>query len=342
MLDLSGTTLSHDMVVHHHNRATGLTMVLAVHRLAAGRSIGGCRMRPYESLEAATVDAMRLADAMSKKNALAGVPYGGAKAVVIADPAQDKTPELLRSIGEFVERFNGLYITAPDSGISTDDLLQIESATRWVVGARQPAAPYTAAGVLEGLHTAVDFRFGSRSLDGVRVGVQGVGNVGGELCSLLAAAGAELTIADIDAHQVDAVAQRWGARVVTPDEIVAADVDVVAPCGLGGSLTNETVAAIRAQVIAGAANNQVSEPSVGESLRARGIVYAPDFLINAGGVIAGAAEVDGFDHGAVMATIAGIGGTLREVLARAAESGRPSSVIAEELAEERFALREGK
>lgn len=340
MLDLNATTLSHDMVVHHHDRATGLIMVLAVHRLAAGRAIGGCRMRAYESLDAATADAMRLADAMSKKNALAGVPYGGAKAVVVADPTRDKTPELLHSIGGFVERFSGMYVTAPDSGISTEDLLQIETATRWVVGARQPAAPYTAAGVFEGLRAAVDFRFGSRSLDGVRVGVQGVGNVGSELCSLLAAAGAVLTIADIDTNQVDAIAQRWGAQVVTPDEVLGADVDVVAPCGLGGSLTEESVASIRAQVVAGAANNQLSDASVGERLRAKGIVYAPDFLINAGGVIAGAAEVDGFDHDAVMATIVGIGDTLREVLTRAAERNQPSSVVADELAEERFALRE--
>lgn len=327
---------SHDMVVNHHDPRTGLTVILAVHRVYAGRGIGGCRMRAYDSVEAATADALKLSEAMTKKNVLAGIQYGGAKAVVIGDPRVDKTPELLASLGAFIERFNGLYVTAPDSGISTEDLYQVETRTQWVVGARREGAPYTAAGVLEAIRASVRAQFGSSDLSGIRIAVQGIGNVGRELCGLLHDADAQLIVADIDESRVQDIVDRTGATAVSPDEIVAADVDVFSPCGLGGTITADAVDRLRARIVAGAANNQLDEPMTGRLMHERGILYAPDVLANPGGVMAGAEEITGFDEEKVLARIATIGPTLRQVFARSREQNVPTSEVVEQLATERI------
>ena len=327
----------HDMIVQHRNPELGIELALAVHRIRNGRAIGGCRVRDYGSFDGAISDALRLSHAMSQKNLLAQVPFGGAKMVVNADPRTAKNPLMLHAIGDFVERFGGLYVTAPDSGISSDDLEAIAERTPWVVGFRRPAAAYTSAGVHVAIEATIEHLNGRRGLAGASVLVQGVGNVGSALVRRLREDGAHVYISDVDESRVRALSAETGATAVRPGSETAYEVDVFAPCGLGGVLTEEFSAALRARSVCGAANNQLADKGVVDLLRERGILYAPDFVANSGGVIAGAQEVIGFDEDSVTGAIHGISGTLHEIFERADSSGSSTVDVASSIARERLA-----
>lgn len=329
----------HELVVHHRDPATGLTAIVAIHASLDGRACGGCRMRPYGTEDEALDDVLRLSRAMSYKAALAGVGVGGAKSVIVADPATDKSASLLAAMGRLIASFGGAYIAAPDVGIHVSDLRAFRRESRWVVGADDvagPSAPYTAAGVFEAIRTAVDYRLGRRDLDGVRIAIQGVGSVGSELARLLAAAGARLLVGDVDTAAAHAVAGETGGEAVSVDAILSAEVDVLSPNALGGILNDRTIPEIRAQIVCGAANNQLAEDRHGLLLHKRGVLFAPDFVVSAGGLIAGVEELHGFDPDATAARVRGIGETLSAVIALADAEGLSTNQASERLARERI------
>jgi leucine dehydrogenase len=323
-------------------RRSGLTVAVAVHRTVNGRSLGGCRMKPYASPDDAVRDVERLARAMSFKAAVSGLQLGGAKGVIALDPTESLTDDLrrdaLQDFAELVESFKGRYITAQDVGISAEDIAFIEQFTDHVAG--RPAAeggcgdpsPYTAHGV----EVAIRASLGSRRISGAHIVVIGLGHVGGALAQRLRHAGAKLTVSDVDQAKRELARELW-ADWVSPEEAMTVEADLLAPCALGGVLTPESVAELRVPVIAGAANNQLSDESVADLLSDRGIVWAPDFVVNAAGLIAVADELHGFDAERAERSIAGIGHTLRQIYARAA-AGKNTLLAAKELAAERSGI----
>ena len=295
-------------------------------------------MRQYPGEREALDDALRLSRAMSYKTALAGLPFGGGKAVILGDPEREKTPELLESFGRAVEALGGRYRVAEDVGIGVGDLEAMARATRWTVGGERGAAlghdpaPWTAYGVLTGMRAAVRHAL-DRPLSRLRVGVSGVGSVGRALCYLLRAAGVDLVVADVDGARAARAARDFGGRVVDPEAIFREPLDVLAPCAVGGVLDARTVPLLGARVVAGAANEQLATLEDGDRLWRRGVVVAPDFVINAGGVIHGAHLVMGQpDREAVRDRIRAIGPRLESVLRRSAAEGRPPHRVAEEWA----------
>ena len=297
-------------------------------------------MRAYASEDEALDDVLRLSRAMSYKAALADVSVGGAKAVIIGDPQQAKSEALLLAAGRLIESFGGAYISAPDVGITTEDLRVFRRETRWVVGADEiagPSAPYTALGVFEGIKTAVRHRLGRQDLSGVRVAIQGVGSVGRRLAGLLAEAGANLVVADVDGDAAGEVAVRHGADVVPAEEILLADVDVLSPNALGGVLDDPTIPHLRAEVICGAANNQLAEDRHGDALHERGILFAPDYVVSAGGLIAGIEELHGFNAERASRRVRAIGTTLAQILAAADADQVSPTAAAARLARDRIA-----
>ena len=318
----------HERVLHWSDRASGLRAIVAIHRVRNGRAVGGCRARDFASDDEALTDVLRLSRGMTYKTALAGLPFGGAKAVILGRP----TPEGLRAFGRAVDSLGGTYVTAEDVGIGRADLAVMKEETPWVLGADDVggvAAPFTALGVFHALRGAL--RHVGTDLPGLTVAVQGTGAVGSRLCALLRDAGARLVVADVDAASAAAVP---GAEVVDPDAIHAVDADVLAPCALGGTLNERTIPEIRARIVAGAANNQLATPEDDARLAARGITYVPDFLASAGGVTNGVSELDGYDRADVEARIERIAATAEAVLAEAERRGIPSGEAAESLAME--------
>ena len=318
----------HERVLHWSDRASGLRAIVAIHRVRNGRAVGGCRARDFASDDEALTDVLRLSRGMTYKTALAGLPYGGAKAVILGRP----TPEGLRAFGRAVDSLGGTYVTAEDVGIGRADLAVMKEETPWVLGADDVggvAAPFTALGVFHALRGAL--RHVGTDLPGLTVAVQGTGAVGSRLCALLRDAGARLVVADVDAASAAAVP---GAEVVDPDAIHAVDADVLAPCALGGTLNERTIPEIRARIVAGPANNQLATPEDDARLAARGITYVPDFLASAGGVTNGVSELDGYDRADVEARIERIAATAEAVLAEAERRGIPSGAAAESLAME--------
>jgi len=280
----------HEQVSLFSDERTGLRAIVAIHTTAPfGTSGGGCRMWPYASDEEALRDALRLSRHMSYKLALAEMPAGGAKTVIIGDSKKDKTEALLRSLGKAIAALNGRYIIAEDVGTTPEDMRAIREITPYVSGRHVDTSPPTAHGVFAGLKEAVRRRL-DRDLSGLKVGVQGVGHVGAMLCELLAAEGAQLTVADVDAARVAEVAKKVSAEVVSTDVIATQDVDVFAPCALGDVFDEKTISALKCKVIAGSANNQLADERFAAALREREILYAPDFVINLGGVIGAAHE----------------------------------------------------
>ncbi|TFH86155.1 Glu/Leu/Phe/Val dehydrogenase [Billgrantia azerbaijanica] len=334
----------HQQIVFGSDEASGLRAIIAIHDTRRGPALGGLRIYPYASEADALTDVLRLSRGMTYKSALADLPLGGGKAVIIADPRRDKTPELLRAMGRLVDSLGGRYITAEDSGTSEADMRIIHETTDHVSGlGRRPGesgdpSPYTAHGVFCALRVAVRHGLGRESLEGLRVAVQGVGHVGAHLARALHAAGAQLVLSDLNRDAVGALAEELGATIVTPEAILAADVDVFAPCAMGAVLTPEVAESLEARVVCGAANNQLASPEVAERLHERGILYAPDYVANAGGVI----EVEWQRHGdyrreAVMAHVERIADTLDEIFARATTSQTSPAIIADRLARERLA-----
>jgi leucine dehydrogenase len=329
----------HEAVHFFNDPASGLKAIIALHYTGPGRGGGGIRMWPYESDEAALRDVLRLSKAMSYKMVLANLPMGGGKSVIVGDSARDKTPELMRAMGRAIESLGGRYVCGEDVGTTPEDMAIIRRETRWVVGLADVSgdtSPPTAYGVYLGLRAAARHKLGVGEMKGIGVAVQGVGAVGLDLCRRLAADGAELTVADIDAGAAARAADELGAHVVAPADIYDQEVEVFAPCALGAVLDDDTIARLAAKVVAGAANNQLAEDRHGVALAKRGILYAPDYVVNAGGAINASRELIGYDRDDAYAAIEGIPATLLQIFARAEQDGVATSVAADRVAKQRI------
>jgi leucine dehydrogenase len=291
---------AHEQVVFGHDERTGLRAIIALHSTTLGPAAGGCRLWPYATTAEAVTDVLRLSRGMSYKNAMANLKFGGGKAVIIADPRRPKTPELFQAFGRFVDSLGGRYVTAEDVGTTTADMESVAKSTRYVAGlGRAPGeaggdpGPKTALGVYLGIRAAVKFRLGRSDLSGVTVALQGAGGVGYHLSRMLSADGAKLKVADVRPAAVTRVCDEFGAQPVAVEEVLSQDVDVLAPCAMGAILNPATFPHLRARVVAGAANNQLAQGQDGAALSAAGILYAPDYVINAGGIISVAREYYG-------------------------------------------------
>ena len=335
---------AHEQVVFGYDAATGLRAIIAIHSTTLGPAAGGCRMWPYATTAEAVADVLRLSRGMSYKNAMANLNFGGGKAVIIADAKKSKTPELFEAFGRFVDSLGGRYVTAEDVGTTTADMASVSRSTRYVAGlGRAPGeaggdpGPKTALGVYLGIKAAVKFRLGRDDLSGVSVAVQGAGGVGYHLCRMLAADGARLFVADVRPAAVQRVVEEFKASAVAVEDIVAADVDVLAPCALGAVLNPASFPRLRARVIAGAANNQLAQGQDGTALTAAGILYAPDYVINAGGIVSVAREYyGGATEAQVIADIQGIPARLTEIFERARRENRTTNAVADQMARERL------
>ncbi|MGH6651033.1 MAG: Leu/Phe/Val dehydrogenase [Sphingopyxis sp.] len=326
-------------VVRLEDAASGLDGVIVIHSTRLGPGAGGCRFWHYPDIAAAGADAFRLAEGMSYKNAMAGLPFGGAKAV-LRRPAGDFDREaLFRAFGRAVADLGGAYVTAEDVGTSVADMHHVAEETRHVAGLTVDArraggdpSPWTAQGVFDAMEAGAAHAFGS-SLKGLTVAVQGTGNVGGELCRRLADAGAELVIADVQPERRDRLEKILGARVVDVDAIAGVEADIFAPCALGGALTPESVAAMKAKLICGGANNQLATPDVADLLVRRGIAYVPDYVANAGGIVSVTAEYLGENRAHVVARVGQIGPRVAALLEEAARRRLSPALVADQMAE---------
>ncbi len=331
---------NHESLHFFDDAATGLRAIIAIHSTALGPGAGGCRRWTYAKDADAITDALRLSRGMTYKNAVAGLPFGGGKAVILATDDAPKSPELFAAFGRAVDSLGGRYITAEDVGVSVDDMRHVREQTEFVSGLPQSGnnaggdpSPWTAVGVFLGIEAAVKARLGKDSLEGMSIAVQGVGHVGAHLCRLLHEAGATLTVADVNRRNLNAVTAELPATVVAPHDILFADVDVLAPCALGNVLTSATIPNITAKVIAGAANNQLSTEEDGKRLAARDILYAPDYVINAGGIISVWHEYHGdSSEDAVRQDIDRIPERLAALFAESEKTGRPTNELADALA----------
>ena len=337
----------HEQVVLCHDRSTGLKAIIAVHSTALGPALGGTRFFPYASEEEALTDALNLSRGMSYKNALAGLDLGGGKAVIIGDPNKDKNEAMLRAYGRFVQSLRGRYITACDVGTYVQDMDVIARETEFVTG-RSPedggagdSSVLTSFGVFQGMRASAQARWGQPTLRGKRVGVAGVGKVGHYLVGHLVADGATVVVTDVSEAAVNRVRAAHPEVEVVADTaaLLASDLDVYAPCALGGALTDDTVGALGAagtSIVCGAANNQLAHPGVEKDLADRGILYAPDYLVNSGGVIQVADEIDGFNFDRAKNKATKIFDTTLEIFTRATADGIPPAVAADRLAEKRM------
>ncbi|MCW2744060.1 MAG: Glu/Leu/Phe/Val dehydrogenase dimerization region [Mycobacterium sp.] len=342
----AGAPGGHEQVVFCSDPASGLRAIIAIYSTALGPALGGTRFHPYATEQAAIDDALRLSRAMAYKNACAGLDHGGGKAVIIGDPATDKTEPLLRAFGRFIASLGGRYVTACDVGTTVADMDVIARETRFATG-RSPefggagdSSVLTAFGVFQGMRAAAQHRWGAATLRGKHVGVLGVGKVGTRLVGHLVADGATVTVADVDAAAVEATraAHPDGAVLVgDPETLAAAEIDVFAPCALGGILTTETVKRLQATVVCGGANNQLAEPGVGRQLADAGILYAPDYLVNAGGVIQVSDELAGFSFPRAERRAAQIFDAALRVFRLAEDEDVTPEVAADRLAERRMA-----
>lgn len=315
--------------------ASGLKAVIAIHNTRFGAALGGCRYLAYADERSAIADAIRLAQGMSYKAVLAGIDHGGGKAVIIRPAHLQSRAALFEAFGRFIETLNGRYITAVDSGTSSADMDCIAQCTQHVTSTTQAGdpSPHTALGVFAGIRATAQARLGSDDLEGLRVSVQGLGNVGFALAEALHAAGAELLVSDIDAGRVQLAVEQLGAHPIASDALLATPCDILAPCGLGGVLNVQTVAHLRCAAVAGAANNQLASPELADQLEARGILYAPDYVLNAGGLIYVALRHRGEALPAITAHLAQISRRLTEIYAHAQAEKRSPARVADYLAE---------
>ncbi|MBU7589158.1 MAG: Glu/Leu/Phe/Val dehydrogenase [Sphingopyxis terrae] len=331
----------HEHVHMFRDRDSGLTAVIAVHSTHLGPGAGGVRFWHYPQRSAAIVDALRLSRGMSYKNAMAGLPMGGGKGVILADEAGTKTPELLAAFGRAVESLGGAYVTAEDVGITDADMVQIAKQTKHVSGlpvasgeAGGDPGPYTALGVYLGIKAAIREGLGTDSAAGVRIAIQGVGSVGGGVARRLAAEGAKLTLADVNLARAKALAEELGADLADSAAIMEIEADVLSPNALGAILTERSIEKLRVPIVAGGANNQLATAADGQRIHDRGIVYAPDYVINAGGIINVALEYLGQgSQEEVESRIHLIPGRLAEIWAESKASGTPASTVADHMAQ---------
>jgi valine dehydrogenase (NAD+) len=334
----------HEQVVFCQDEASGLRAIIGIYSTALGPSLGGTRFYPYESEDAALADVLELSKGMAYKNALAGLDHGGGKAVIIGDPHQDKSEALLRAYGRFIASLGGRYITACDVGTYVTDMDVVARECRWVTG-RSPAtggagdsSVLTSFGVFQGMRACAEHLWGSPTLRDHRVGIAGVGKVGAKLAGLLLDDGASVVVTDVSTEAIDRLrAERPQIDVVDDtDTLIREEIDIYAPCALGGALDDDTVTALTAKAVCGGANNQLSHPGVEKMLADRGILYAPDYVVNAGGVIQVADELHGFSFDRAKEKAAQIFDTAGKIFSLAAEDGVPPAVAADRLAERRM------
>ncbi|RLQ98293.1 branched-chain amino acid dehydrogenase [Falsibacillus albus] len=336
------TNYDYEQLLFCQDEQSGLKAIIAIHDTTLGPALGGTRMWTYESEEAAIEDALRLARGMTYKNAAAGLNLGGGKTVIIGDPRKDKNEAMFRAFGRFIQGLNGRYITAEDVGTTVADMDLIHEETNFVTGI-SPAfgssgnpSPVTAYGVYRGMKAAAKEAFGTDSLEGKTVAVQGVGNVAFNLCRHLHEEGANLIVTDINKEAVQRAVEEFGAKAVDPNEIYSVPCDIFAPCALGAVVNDDTIPQLKAKVIAGAANNQLKETRHGDTIHEMGIVYAPDYVINAGGVINVADELYGYNRDRAMKRVEQIYNNVEKVFEIAKRDGIPSYLAADRMAEERI------
>ena len=330
---------AHEKIVFHEHKSSGLKAIVAIHNSNLGPALGGCRMLPYKSEEAALCDVLRLSRSMTYKCAIANIPFGGGKSVIIGDPAVHKTKALLHAMGDLVESLGGDYICSFDSGTSIDDVRIIGERTEHVGGilpGAGNASASTAYGVYTAIKAAVKFRLQSSSLQGVKVAVQGLGNVGLRLVEYLKQAGAEVYVTDVDQQHMATVADRLELNSVSPNDIYGLAVDVFAPCALGAIINNSTLPQIKAAIISGAANNQLATDDLGEQLKDKGILYAPDYVANAGGIIDLHYQFTGGDKLGLRSHLDSLNETLSEIFLQAEIRDQATSLVANKIAEKRF------
>lgn len=340
----------HEQVSFFQCPQTGLRAIIAVHNTHLGPALGGCRMWAYENDEQALNDVLRLSRGMTYKSAITGLPLGGGKSVIIGDSRKIKTPELMKAMGRAVDTFAGRYIIAEDVGTTVEDMKNIHASTEHVVGIPMEdgthgggdPSPTTALGVYTGLKAAARLRLGKDNLQGVKVAVQGLGNVGYNLCKLLAADGAVLSVTDVQVEKLDMAKKEFGAAVVGLNEIYDVDADIFAPCALGAIINDETLPRLKAKVVAGASNNQLAEARHGDVLRGMNVLYAPDYVINAGGIITVYYEFLArktgtvYDRQQVLDHVAKIADTVELVTKRAQQENISTAKAADCIAEQRF------
>lgn len=324
------------------DEATGLRAIIAIHDTTLGPALGGCRMWPYATEEEAVTDVLRLARGMTYKAAMSGLDLGGGKSVILGDPHRDKSEALFRSFGRCVETLGGRYIVAEDVGTSPEDMESIRSETSHVVGVgvgrggSGDPSPFTALGVLAGMRACAEEVFGSPSLKGLTVAVQGLGHVGYALCRLLHDEGARLVVTDLHPDAAARAARELGAKPVETDEILSVPCDVFAPCALGGVVNDATLPLLDCSIVAGSANNVLAEGRHGEELAERGILYAPDYVTNAGGLINVSCELEGYDEEKARERVARIYDSVKNVIEISERDGVPTNVAADGLALERL------
>jgi valine dehydrogenase (NAD+) len=334
----------HEQVVFCQDAPTGLRAIIAIYSTALGPALGGTRFYPYRSEDEALADALNLSRAMAYKNAMAGLDMGGGKAVIIGDPLRLKSEALLRAYGRFVQSLNGRYITACDVGTRSEDMDIVARECRHVTGRTVPnggagdSSVLTAFGVFQGMRAAAEHAWGTSSLEGRQVGVEGVGKVGHRLVDHLVEEGAQVVICDVNPGAVERVQEKHPAveAAADRDDLLAGSIEVFAPCALGGSINDGNLALLNARIVCGAANNQLAHPGLEKLLADRGIVYAPDYVVNSGGVIQVADEIGGFNFERAQARAAQIFDTTKRILAIAGDEGVPPAVAADRLAERRM------
>jgi len=332
----------HERVIFCSDKATGLKAIIAIHSTALGPAAGGCRLWEYASDDAALTDVLRLSQGMSYKNALAGLRFGGGKGVIIKTPGFSGSAELYEQFGVCVENLGGAYVTAEDVGMTVEIMQTIARRTKHVSGlprkegqAGGDPSPKTSWGIFKGIEAAVKFKLGRDSVDGLTIAIQGAGHVGYYLSKYLSAAGAQLIVADLDATRAQRLHEEFGATVVGLDEILFQEVDVLAPCALGAVLTEESIPRLRTSIVAGGANNQLAVQADGQRLVDAGILYAPDYVINGGGIINVSCEYyGGASDDEVMQQVAEIGPRLAGIFAAAEASGRPTNEVADSMAQD--------
>ena len=338
LTDLFG--MNHEKVLICQDKDSGLKAIIAIHSTTCGPALGGTRMWKYDSDMDALKDVLRLSRGMSYKNAISGLNLGGGKAVIIGDSKTQKSPNLFRAFGDFIESLNGDYITSEDVGISPDDMIHVAKQTKHVTGLpgkKGDPSPVTAFGVYMGMKAAAKSQFGNDSLEGKKIAVQGVGHVGEYLVEYLHKEGAKITLTDINDSLLSKVSKRFNCNIVNPDEIYDVDMDIYAPCALGATVNNNTIPRMNCSIIAGAANNQLENENIhGSVLMNKGVLYAPDYLINAGGVMNCYAELHDFSNEKVMQMAENIYQTTADIINHSKDNNIPTFLAANQKAEERL------
>jgi len=337
------STTGHEEVVFCHNKDAGLKAIIAIHNTVLGPALGGLRMWPYKSEQEAVNDALRLSRGMTYKNAVAGLNIGGGKAVIIGDPAKDKSEALFRAFGRFVNSLNGRYITAEDVGIDVNDMEHVFRETEFVTGVHQvhggsgDPSPFTAYGTLQGLMAALSAKFGNEDIGKYTYAVQGAGHVGMEFIKLLREQKAKVYVTDINKDLVRQAVDEFGCTAVGLDEIYDTDAEVYSPCALGGTVNEATLPRLKCKIICGAANNQLANDAIGDEVEKRGMLYAPDYAVNAGGVMNVSLEIDGYNRERAMRMMRTIYVNVGRIFQIAKRDNIPTYKAADRMAEERIA-----